>query len=334
MVARFRGVRLDRRDIKDLRSFNGQFASLFPGAYQVVQTDLGLTYGGTPLATAGNTSTTVLAITGSLATVPVPIWAKATNTLAIGAGAQFNIYYDGLGFTPAMAGVTPTAGVPVALTGAGTGLSIAWAAGSSVNNNSWKATCSALADQTANGWHYSQAAASKQPVITVGLNGKVGLLFDGLDDFLQSTLVTVFPYKLWAVFRTGVAGGQCTYFGPATGSGGITFSSTGSIATNIQQFSGNVVNPTTGPLNTWIRLESGFTNTVADYLRVGSAVAVSGGNAGSNVRADAQIASNTGSQAAPIEFLAGAWLPGGVSTASADAALNTSAGYGVGSIAA
>ena len=188
-----RKIHGQRRNFVNGIPFNGNFASLFtPGTVlQSVQTDLGLTYGGTPLATAGNTSTTVLTLSGTLATVPVPIWAKSTNSASIGAGATFNIYYDGLGVTPAMTGVAPTAGVGVALTGAGAGLTLTWAAGTSVNNDSWKATCSAWADQSSNLFHYTQAGVTAQPLVGLGLNGFPALLFDGVNDSLNNNAFTL-----------------------------------------------------------------------------------------------------------------------------------------------
>lgn len=311
-------------------AFNGNFASLFPGAYQVVQTDLGLTYGGTMLPTAGNTSTATMALSGTLTTAPVPIWIRLT-----GGGGTADIYYDGLGVTPAMSGVLVVATIPIVLTGAAAGLSITPSVGTLVNADTWKATCSALADQSGNGLHYAQAVATKQPVITAGLNGKVGLLFDGVDDFLQSTLVTAISYKIWAVLRTFAVGAQCTYFGPATaGVSGIVYSSTGSSATNVQQYNGSIANPGTFALNTPFRLESGFTNTTASYLRLGGGAPITGQNAGANVRADAQIAANLSAQFSRIEFFACAWMPAAVPTTAADSALNTSGGYGSGAISA
>lgn len=186
MYSRILPGRLNRRS-PPTGKFSGNFASILSGAYQVIQSDLGLTYGSTPLANSTNTSTTVLSLTGSLSTAPVPIWFKATNSAAVGAGAQFNVYYDGTGTTPAMTGVTPSVGVAVPLTGAATGLSNTWAAGNGVANDIWKATSAANADQSGNGVHATQGTLGAQPVIGIGVNGRVSLIFDGIDDFMTST---------------------------------------------------------------------------------------------------------------------------------------------------
>ncbi len=255
--------------------FSGNFASLFtPGTVlQSVQSDLGLTYGGTPLPTAGNTSTTALTLTGSLAGVPVPIWWKATNTLAIGAGAMFTIYYDGAGVTPAMTGVTPTAGVPVPLTGAATGLSIAWSAGTSVNNDTWKATCAALADQGPGAKHYAQAGPTLQPVVALALNGFPGLLFDGVDDVLSCTTLTLpapatTPTYVLCVWNIVAALTNNQVFGDNANQACVSIiKDAGNAMRNQNGAVGALAAFTPG---TWYRSYSEFANSLADVIKIGS----------------------------------------------------------------
>ena len=310
MAWRTRGAQRDRRDtLSRVAGFNGNFATLFtPGTVlQSVQTDLGLTYGGTPLATAGNTSTTVLTLSGTLTTVPVPIWAKATNTLAIGAGATFSVYYDGLGVTPAMTGVTPTAGVGVALTGAGTGLTLTWAAGTSVNNDSWKATCSALADQSGNVVNATQGVASAQPLVATGLNGVASLLFDGANQFLAYTLALpapgTTPTFFWAVWRyMSVQAATRCFNGDTLGSGLLTYLPIS--ASSPQQFNGSVANATAGPAaGNRGRAESYFSNSVGDYLKWG-ATKTTGANAGNTAPgANRRIADANGANRLDMDLL-------------------------------
>jgi hypothetical protein len=331
--------RLNRRGIGvnsvTTAPFKGNFATLFPGAFQVVQTDLGLTYGGTPLANAGNTSTTVLTLSGTISGAYVPVLVKATNTNAIGSGAQFSISYDS-GSTFAMTGVTPTAATPIALTGAGAGLLMAWSAGSGVANDRWQATCAGLADNSGNGKNYSQATASLQPVITIGLNGKPGLLFDGVDDYLASALAVSLPYKIWAVFRiTASSGSQAIYFGPSAVSAGFFYSANGNPAIDVSQYNGGVVaNASSATLNAWFRGMALFSNSAADFVKCGSLAPVTGTNSGPSIRVDAQIgAAFLGTQPSHMELLACAWIAGGANTSIADAATNTVFGYGIGAIA-
>ena len=316
--------------------FNGNFASLFTGVLQSVQSDLGLTYGGTPLATAGNTSTTVLTLSGTLGTVPVPIWAKATNTLSIGSGAQFSIYYDGTGTTAAMTGVTPTAGVGVALTGAGTGLTLTWGAGASVTNDSWKATCSALADQSGNAVHASQATPSAQPLVATGLNGVASLLFDGANQFLSYTLALpapgTTPTFFWAVWRYMSVQATTRCFTGDTPGTGMLFYLPAS-ASSPQLYNGSGVNAAAGPTaGAWGRAEALFSNSAGDYAKWGATKAT-GANAGNTVpSANRRIADANGANKLDMELLAFVTmnsLPGAPTLAAASAAATAKYGGSV-----
>lgn len=290
------GVMSGRRLFQAQSGFSGNFASLFTSVnvLQSVQTDLGLTYGGTPLPTAGNISTTALTLTGALATVGVPIWAKSTNTLAIGAGAAFNIYYDGTGTTPAMVGVVPVAATPVPLTGAGNGLSLTWSAGTSVTNDTWKATCAALADQSAAAKHYSQAGATLQPLIATGLNGKPSLSFDGVNDVINSTLTLpapgTTPTYLAGVWRLNNFAGSAVLIGdPSTN----MLIGCGGASPQQALFNGSLTGVTAAlPIGTFGANEALFSNSAADFLQVGSGAAATGATAGNAASGNRSIGAN------------------------------------------
>lgn len=283
--------------------FGGNFATSFLGTVQSVQTDLGITYGGTLLATAGNTSTTILTLTGSLSTVPVPILVKSTNTLAIGAGAQFSISFDG-GSTFAMTGVTPAVATPVPLTGAGAGLSMTWAAGTSVTNDTWNATDSAWADQSGTGNHFSQPGVTQQPIITVGVNGKPGLLFDGVNDTLDCSTLSFVAPATTPIFRALVARAL------SWTASDILIGSLLILTQGWQQFTGSpqirTFNPGAGitatglPVGTFGAIDGAFTGSVADYLRLGSGSSVTGTSSGNSAGNGVQLGnanSNAGSYA-------------------------------------
>jgi len=326
MYSRIIPGRLDRRS-GTRNAFNGSFASLFPGAYQVLQSDRGLTYGGTPLAAAGNTSTTVLTLTGTLATAPVPIRVKATNTAAVGS-ATFDISLDG-GASFSSIGTPPTAGVPAPLTGAATGLSLTWSAGNSVINDTWNATAAASADQSGNAKDFTQANPAKQMVVTVGLNGKAALLWDGVDDVYNSALTMpanpVFDWKVWrkvtepsgiSLHCGGIAGLSHVLNCPGVATTLSTFASGG----------GNTVNIT---LNQWMRTEAYFSNSASDYTKAGSGAPVSGTNAGAAATtAGYQIGNcvNVAGRFSNMELLIHAlmpYLPSAGQLAAANAAVST-----------
>jgi len=315
--------------------FDGNFAALFPGAYLVLQTDRGLTYGGTPRATG--TTPPVGTLSGSLATVPVPIWFACTTPGPIGGGAVFAAFADGLGVTPFMTGITPAAGVPVPLTGPCAGLSMAWAAGTAAADNIWKATCAGLADQSGNAKHAIQPAASSQPIVTAGLNGKPGLLFDGVDDCLLSTagsLITALPYQCVIACRVLLPG---TANQALVGTNGLSGTIFVAAANTVRQYNGvnggpNAALPSSAPT----RFSASWTGTTADTIRAGSASGT-GQNSGSNLpgagSAQIEIARWSAIGAiGSIEMWNVIHTPP-ASLVGYDAALNSPSGYGPGAFA-
>lgn len=288
---------------------SGVLASLFPAAYQVLQFEFGLLYGSTPKATAGNTATTVVSLSGAITGTPVPIWVTSTNSATVGSGATFSVSYDG-GSTQAMTGVTPTAGVPVALTGAGAGLSVAFTAGTGVSGNSWKATCVGIEDQTGNNNDAAQATSSLQPIVTVGVNGKPGLLFDGVDDFMTSALALPAPGTTpWCgamvARRPTTAAGNARMVADSVDNGGLLLTA----ATDIRLYNGGTFGPTaTGlPTNTWGAIDWKFSNSASDRIQTGSGAVASGAGAGNSAPSGMRISPNAA--VSNIEVLAVMYAP-------------------------
>lgn len=149
---------------------------------QGCQSHVGLSYAPAMLATGGGPS---VGISGTLAAgTPKPV--KATIT-ANGSEttATYALYLDGgivIAQTGTCAASVPIAGLP--------GLSVTFAAGAYTTSHSYQAVAAALADPSgsdAQGYTFTGAA---RPIITPGLNGYCGLLFDGVDDEGVNTTLT------------------------------------------------------------------------------------------------------------------------------------------------
>ncbi len=302
------------------------FASLFPGAFQVLQTDLGLSYGAAMLPNAGNTSSAGMALSGSIVGVPIPVWITVVDS-----SGHANIYFDGLGVTPAMAGVTAVSGVPIALSGAGAGLSITPSAGGIFPGSTWKATCAGWLDQSGHGNDATQPAQTRQPVITKGLNGKPGLLFDGVDDYLQSLVGSLlsFPYQIVIVGRfLNTALAAQPLVGGFAAAGTIYIPSGAQVSTYNGSAVAFALPSTTAPT----RFSATFTNSTSDSLIAGAASAT-GTNAGPTMQPQHQIAANTDfAQFGNVEIFTVTYTPP-TSLAAFNAAINSPAGYGPGAIA-
>lgn len=309
-------------------AFSGNFATLFPGAYQVAQSNLGLTYGGTMRATG--TTPPVITLTGSLAGAPVPIEVDCTGGGALGVWFG-TISFDG-GATVAQA-FTSAATVP--LVGAGTGLTLNIAAGTASTDNVWKATAAANGDQSGNGLNYSQATASKQPLIGVGLNGKVSLIFDGVDDSYVSLLNLPAPgttnYYCAAVFRQWGWAANATLWGrtsnvPAIGE--TVFQTTSS--PTVSSYTGTAIANGGAPINTWVVAELNRSNNASDTHKFGSTTST--GNSGNNVTTGMEIGTATGVSPGKIEILLLVHTPNLPDWVAFRAAVNSAGGYGVGAV--
>lgn len=311
------------------------FASLLTSPLQSVQTDLGLTYGTTPLASG--TAPPVVTLSGSLLKDgAVPLWFKCTTLGVIGAGAVFEAYVDGLGVTPIMSGITPTAGAPIAITGSAvlSGISVAWAAGTAALDNVWKARCAGLQDQSGNGLHYTQATVGLQPVIGIGLNGKASLVFGNASTmFLTSSLNLATPVtQFMALRRNNWTNNQRISSAHSADNLAVLFDF--SSTPTLSMFSGSVANSNTNlVVGSYAALEASWTNSTSDFLRCGSAAAVTGANAGVVSGTGRRIGASPSSTSMGADFLMTAYYAP-QSTVALRAALNTVAGYGVGSILA
>jgi hypothetical protein len=303
-----------------------KFASLFPNAYQVLQTDLGLTYGGTLLATGS--SPPIITLSGSLTTTPVPI-----NIACTGSGSR-GTWTGTYSFDGGLTTTAFTSAAIVPLTGKGTGLTLNIATGVGINGgHTWKATCSALADQSVNGKHATQSTGSLQPIITVGLNGKPGLLFDGVDDYMTSTVGSLIsgPYLeiVVAKYKSSITNANAL-LGSDAGYAGTIYQNTGSTCV---QYAGTAAN-SQAFTTTLSRFAARFGNSIFDFLHIGATL-VSGVNAGSSTVGNRLIgASGNGVVGlyANAEIFAVIYTPV-QSYSSFDAAINSIGGYGVNSIA-
>lgn len=311
-------------------SFSGAFASLFPGALQVVQTDIGLTYGTTMLATG--TTPPVITLSGSLSTVPVPI--TVTCTLIGIRGIWTGTYsFDGGSTTTAF-----TSAATINLTGKGSGLVLNIAAGTAAINDVWKATCSGLADQSGGGWNYSQAGTG-QPIITVGINGKPGLLFDATrTTYLSSSFAAPVPgttaYSIYMVMTPATFGSQQNFIGSTGSPGASTLYDPGSL-TSLTQFNGASANMS-AVAAARARIVADYTNSINDRIKSGSNVIVTGQSAGNSAGVAQAIGAGTagGNFPANLEFFMMVIAPliSNSQLGIADAAINSTNGYGSGNV--
>jgi len=318
-----RGFASNRRGIGDAAgAFNGNFNSIFPAAYQSVQTDIGLTYGGTMLA--AGTAPPVLTLTGSVAGVAVPIRVEATSSGALGVW-QGKVSYDGGSSFPQ----TFTSAATIPLTAGATGLTLNIAAGNATGpaDNFWLATCSALADQSGNAAHYSQATPANQAVITPGLNGCPGLLLDGTNDDFGSTLSQPAPgtqkWCVFGVFKHITWNTNDVPFASRNTADGLTSSG---VTPQMVFFNGSSIPANNGAtLGSWVEFEVELQNTAADRLKLGTVTTT--GIAGNAVLLNPRIGSLGGSRFSNMEFLALVYVPGTPNFAAARAAVT--AKYGV-----
>jgi len=191
-----------------------------------------------------------------------------------------------------MTGVTPTAGVSIALTGAGAGLNIAFTAGTSVSGNSWKATCAGIDDQAGNGNDATQFTLASQPIVTVGVNGKPGLLFDGADDIMPSVLQLPVPGTTpWCgamvMRRPTTQAANDRLVNDNSDRGGLLLTA----ATSIRLYNGGTFGPTaTGlPTNTWGAVDWMFSFSASDRIHTGSGAVASGTGAGNDAPSNMNI---------------------------------------------
>lgn len=301
------------------------WATAFPGSFQVAQTDKGILYGATMRASGGATSVATLSSTTGLAT-PVPITITGT-----GAGVV-SISFDE-GVTQTMVGVTPSAGVPVALTGKGSGASVSFSTTAIANGHVWQAT-GTLQDTSGNGKHFTQATASKQAIITVGLNGKAGLWCvaansNSLVSALNLPAPGTTPYYVFAVFRQKSWIANSTMWGRGSGTGETLYCAPST--PTLTHYTG-VTTITNGgaAIDTWVVAELTATNNASDTKRIGTTTTT--GNSGNIATTGLEIGSATGIAYGDIELLALIHTPNLPDWNALRALVNSASGYGQGNV--
>ena len=180
-----------------------------------------------------------------------------------------------------MSGVPVAAGVPIALAGAATGLSVTPSAGTLVAPDVWRATCTAIADQTVNAKHFAQATATLQPLVAAGgLINKPSLSFALVNKMVSALVVPgshIAPLSFYMAFSPATTGGQQIFVG--SDSQCTLYSDTGNI-NRLLMFP-----PASGVLATALtaaptRLLANWTFSAADSIKVGGAAPVTGVGAG------------------------------------------------------
>jgi len=131
------------------------------------------------------------------------------------------------------------------------------------------------ADQSGKGKHYSQSTVASQPLYNpTGVNGRPTITFDGVDDFLTSSLQLDLPGTkptfLWLAFRQITWTNNDRIVGDGTNPNiMLLFQSTGSPGINIY----NSFSPTVNigaTIGSWVRVEALFGNATTDYLKAGA----------------------------------------------------------------
>lgn len=152
------------------------------------------------------------------------------------------------------------------------------------------------ADQSGNGFNYSQAVAGKQPTITAGVNGNPGLLCTLAGTQLLTSGLTLpapgtTPTWIGMVWRNvAVVNTGRPLSDTSTGISDIVYMSAND--TNLRQFNGaagNIANMTLGTLECD---EFYFSNSASDYIKRGSNAVVTGTSAGNGVGVGRNIGGN------------------------------------------
>ncbi len=324
--------------------FDGNFATLFRSMgltpYQVVQTDLGPSYG--TLLPAGVSPPTVV-LGGTLAAgLPFrPILFKVATTGALNTWTA-NAYIDGVGTTIDQ---TFTSAATVNLTGNLLGLILTISAGAAVASDQWTATWAGLSDQSGNGLNYSQGTTAQQPTVGVGVNGKASILTAGgasgaqrLVSSLNLPAPGTTPWTALLVARwLGTTHAFNAVLVSATGATNGAIVELASSAAGYNTFNGGSTTTTgTDPATTFSRFRAYFSNSTSDALKVGSAADLTGVNAGNSAFTGRQIGANgTAINGLDAEVMMVAYLPGRLTPSQLsifDAACNSSAGYGAGNV--
>lgn len=272
------------------------------------QSDLGLTPGGTPLA-SGTGPPPAITFTGALlfsTTIPaIRIQVQTTGSDGV-ATIRYGIANTGSSATWIEQNiVVPAGGGTYAAIGALSGLVLNFPSGTYTNDNVYQSTCAAWLDLK-NGFSASQATPSKQPLILVDASGRPFLRFDGVDDVLVEPVLNlaapattnVFFESGW-ILRSWTA--NKTVFASGT-TGGTTQIVTQTASPQVKGFNSTAFTAgVAATLGTLFRAEALFTGSVNDVIKIGpvsSGTGTSTGNgdpaAGLNIGAATNASGNAG----------------------------------------
>lgn len=248
----------------------------------------------------------------------------------VGAIGSINLYASTDGGSSFTSIGAPAAGVPVPVPGLA-GTSVAFSAGSTTAGPlpQWDATCAQLTDQSGNGNDALAPTVAKQPIIELGLNGKPGLVFN-VSQLVSLTFQPPAGAMLYTVYRYDLsqAAGYVTDGNPADKR--LLYQS-GTANGNTAVFNGALLAGGILPIGSFGRVAAGM-NGAASSLKVGAQPQVFGDIGAAPDSAGRVIGSRAdGVQSGRFTLLAFIWAPS-APFAAADAALNTSQGYGPGSI--
>lgn len=144
---------------------------------------------------------------------------------------------------------------------------------------------STWADQSGNNVNMAQASGPAQPaLIASAINGQPAVRADGISQVLSATWARVAPgtqpfYLCFVAKQISWVALNCLAgdFG-ATG----MFISADPASPQIDMFNTTNANAVSATLGTYLRIEMQFTGSTADYMKAGSAAAVTGANSGNN----------------------------------------------------
>lgn len=198
---------------------------------------------------------------------------------------------------------------------------------------------SAWADQSASAKNFTQATGGAQPTYTASdatLNNQSTLTCDGVAQFMTSTLARAAPAttSLWmsAIVKQIASTSTHQLFGDATG-GRFVVRQTAS-SPNLLSFMNVSGNTNAGlAIGSWGRLETGFTNSTSDYLKLKAtnATGTSAGSpgAGTGTRFGVDSGGTLFANFAIAELIICAGLPSGAEITAIDAYYTARYGAGL-----
>lgn len=267
---------------------------------QALQSDAGVVEGTTLRATG--TSPPAITLSGTRTGPPYPITVKCPTTGGARGTWIGKVYYDG-GTTPEQ---TFTSAATVALTGKGTGLTLNIPTGTASTDNVWRSTIATWKDQSGRGKDFGQPTASKQFLITVGLNGRPGFSSDGISQTMFDASAYPAPGTtnlfIWSLFRTLT----WTLNAQPWNTGGSFRLQMGSTTPSLFSYAGTVgPNNTGAAVGSFVRAEQFFSHSGDDYSKLGNVSVPATTDFGNTAGSTTYLASAGGTtNFAAIEILA------------------------------